>query len=303
MFCSEGIFVLILISTVQSLIHPDNAVNQCYCGVPNESTNRIINGELAEEGEFPWAVRVYGRNTTYNEHNIGCGGTLVSDRHVLTAAHCILEGYDYWAKLGTSYAAYHKNASAINWEDLAEIENTIRHPEYVRWHNDIGILKLRHPIDLSCNPNVKPACLPFNQTAKDLAGKTAIVSGWGRTDTDEAPSDHLLKTKVEFYGENMTCLESCPSCLCSGAKEKTGPCSGDSGGPLILKDPFNNGAATLVGIHLGGGGRVNGKRECWKRDRAFLESDVHYYMSNGWLPDQMGDYNTCPPPPYSTWTP
>jgi len=303
MFCSAGIFAVMLISTVQSLIHPDNAVHQCYCGVPNEGSNRIINGEMAEEGEFPWEVFLYKKKFG-DEKILGSGGgSLVSDQHIITAAHIMKEGYEYGIVIGSN-----KRPEPIIWSDLVKAVNFTRHPLFngsIITENDIAVLNLAQPIDLACNPYVKPLCLPHHLTSSDLTGKSAIVAGWGRLNDQEKPgSKDLMKLRVDINGRQCQQHLTCNPCLCTDTIDKgASPCNGDSGSPLFTKDRFNNGAATLVGVVHGGGGRVDGVLKCIKPARPAEYVDVQHHMATGWLPDQLGDYNTCPPPPYSTWSP
>ena len=56
------------------------------CGVPNRN-GRIVNGSETEANEYPWMVGIYvlrGNGTRFQ-----CGGTLINNRYVLTAAHCL----------------------------------------------------------------------------------------------------------------------------------------------------------------------------------------------------------------------
>merc|ERR1712227_85627 len=63
----------------------DNGGNteQCTCGIPNRS-NRIVGGQETEVNKYPWQVGLVSSSGT----RPWCGGTLISDRHVMTAAHC-----------------------------------------------------------------------------------------------------------------------------------------------------------------------------------------------------------------------
>jgi len=300
------VLIILLVTAVQSEVHPDNAGNKCYCGVPNEGSNRIINGEMAEEGEFPWEVKLYSKEFGDGKEILAiCGGSLVSDQHVITASHCIREGYEYGVLMGTNKLP---ELNTLIWSDLVKVQNITRHPEIPdSWDhqpdNDIAILYLGQLIDLSCNPHVKPLCLPKYLT--DLTGKSAIVAGWGKLNTrDRQGSKDLMKLRVDINGGQCHKNITCNSCLCTDTEEKgSSPCHGDSGSPMFTKDSFNNGAATLVGVVHGGGGEVDGVYDCAAPGFPSKYADVQHHMATGWLTDQLGDYNTCPPPPYSTWSP
>ena len=58
--------------------------SQCVCGIANRGKNRIVGGVETEVNEYPWQVGLVSRSGT----RPWCGGTLISDRHVMTAAHC-----------------------------------------------------------------------------------------------------------------------------------------------------------------------------------------------------------------------
>merc|ERR1712002_764609 len=76
-----SLFILVVLAgpTLQ-FIAQDRAPATCNCGVENvPSANRISGGSYASPNQYPWMVRLH----------VGCGGTLISDRHVLTAYHCV----------------------------------------------------------------------------------------------------------------------------------------------------------------------------------------------------------------------
>merc|ERR1719447_2475121 len=70
----------------QMSVNSKNKRGKCYCGVPNYNKQRIVGGNHLAVGAYPWQVAILHHGKTLNRQR--CGGTLVSDRHVITAAHC-----------------------------------------------------------------------------------------------------------------------------------------------------------------------------------------------------------------------
>merc|ERR1711962_1958072 len=161
-------------------VHPDNAVNNCKCGVPNtmRASTRIVGDDEVKIGEYPWQVALlYGDSPDTQS----CGGTLVGDRYVITAAHCTERDPSAIKVLigDTNLAIANDTTQFI--KDVAEIrQHEDYRINYVSVENDIAVLVLSTPVDLAAYPNIKPACLPDTETVDDLIGERAVVSGWGQ---------------------------------------------------------------------------------------------------------------------------
>jgi len=263
--------------------------DQCTCGVPTTGQDRIINGEAAVEGEIPWQVNIGG-----------CGGTLVSDRHVITAAHCTQ--YSSASFIEVRVGTLEKYPSWWN-EDVLRIRLR-RKEEHPWWNatgngkNDIAVLELETPIDWTAFPNVRPACLPKGETIADVVNKPAVVSGWGWISNSGVSPRFLQRVNLTINGrENCggwTRWRPLPEDqFCAGPIEGgKDSCDGDSGGPLVAGGRENNGAATLFGVVSYGSWRG-----CAASNWPGVYANVPYFLNQEtWLPDQLRGGQTCSPP-------
>ncbi|KAG5878472.1 hypothetical protein JTB14_015784 [Gonioctena quinquepunctata] len=199
----------------------------CLLIISAETKNRIIGGSQCKESKFFVSLR-----NIYNQHF--CGGSLISEYWVLTAAHCKKRHTIALAGLVDEWLD-----SDFSW---SRVSKTIPHPEFElhTLRNDIALMKLSWPI-LEEN-HITYALLPIKVQDDLIANCTdALVMGFGRTDpTDKSVSTVLdcveLKTItyeecLRFYGlwvisENVLCTLD--------ANKDT--CQGDSGGPLLCGD-------------------------------------------------------------------
>lgn len=198
---------------------------------------RITSGSKTFLGEFPWmALLIYYQNGIFD---FRCGGSLISERYVLTAAHCItdtlagirLGEYD----TGKVQDCEH-GTCAPSVQDFY-IESYKVHEEYnsSTFANDIALIKLATPAEF--NVNVKPICLPVDFPETDLAGEGAIVSGWGVTEHG-TKSSKLLKATIpvrlvqECQSKYQRFAEVTDKQVCAGGADGQDSCGGDSGGPM-----------------------------------------------------------------------
>ncbi|XP_014749776.1 PREDICTED: chymotrypsinogen 2-like, partial [Sturnus vulgaris] len=145
------------------------------CGVPAiapviRGYNRIVNGEPAVAGSWPWQVSLQ----RYNGFHF-CGGSLISENWVVTAAHCGVRKTDT-----VVVGAYDQDAPGPDQQKLT-IEKVFKNPKFnmLTIHDDITLIKLATPAQLS--DRVSPVCLP--KATDDFAGgTTCVTTGWGLTD-------------------------------------------------------------------------------------------------------------------------
>ncbi|XP_053692279.1 trypsin-1-like [Sabethes cyaneus] len=211
---------------------------------------RVVGGINALPHEFPSIVSLQRLILTTSAHI--CGGTIVSQRWAMTAAHCITESPE-----GARFAVWagtHNIASAEANRQVINVDEHIVHPEYLGGVNPSDIAVLRLVSYLNYNDFVQPAVLPV-QGDYAVPGP-ATLAGWGSTSSGTVPSMPSILQKVQkpiiTYAEceqanggpgNSPLGESnvCTGPLTGGVSA----CSGDSGGPLYV---IENGSQKQVGI-------------------------------------------------------
>ncbi|XP_070141876.1 chymotrypsin-2-like [Drosophila kikkawai] len=215
-----------------------------FCS-PNKHP-RIINGTLAVPKQFPYQVFYDVLDLTNLQKPIewesSCGGTLISKRIILTAAHCLNEPDIYAIKI--YFGAVDKsNKSEIGQHRLVvKRQNFVIHQEYdtVYHYNDIALIRL--PVDVAFDEYIKPAKLP---QPGEVYPSEAIVSGWGLVEVivngNFVGGDKLKYFDIsilphdeckEWFKHAVPILSSSQICI---APSENMPCKGDSGGPLAVR--------------------------------------------------------------------
>ncbi|XP_041656534.1 coagulation factor VII [Cheilinus undulatus] len=199
-------------------------------GGEDGSWTRIVGGVLETKGGSPWQVLVR-RSDGYGF----CGGTLVSERWVVTAAHCMEQPADH-----VTVGDFDKRRPDPG-EQLIKVQKVFIHPHFhsFTFDSDIALLYLAQPVIRG--PTAIPACLPDPHLSKYLVqeGNRGVVTGWGLTRYLGRSSRFLRKVTlpVVSYKDCSATTEQVitDNMFCAGYLQTSmDACSGDSGGPFVV---------------------------------------------------------------------
>lgn len=137
----------------------------------------------------------------WRQGKIYCGASVISDRHVITAAHCV-NNFD--ADELKVYFGGHNIST--DYTDIRRVDEIFQHEYFdpVSYDNDIAIIKLEKPIQFG--PKIQPACLPSTQF-EDYAGELTLIAGWGRTAEKDSVSKSLRSVIIPVWSEQQ-CAKS-----------------------------------------------------------------------------------------------
>ncbi|XP_010901664.1 coagulation factor IX isoform X2 [Esox lucius] len=192
--------------------------------------SRIVGGQLEKQGGSPWQVLIH-RKDGYGF----CGGTLISQRWVISAAHCMEQTPDH-----ITIGDYDKERPDPG-EQKIHVERVVVHPHFHEYtfDSDIALMYLSSSVVLS--PAAIPICLPNDHLAQHLQRDDVrgLVTGWGATQYFGRSSRFLRKVYLPMV-DQQECIRSTEQVItdnmfCAGYTEASmDACSGDSGGPFVV---------------------------------------------------------------------
>ena len=195
---------------------------------------------------------------------LGCGGTLISDRHIITSTKCVdWDSYPDHILLGDTVVGV-EDAPVIT----IEVTNYILHEDR---SVNIAILEMAEPVPLDKFSNIKPICSP--KVDANFVDYEGTVTGWAYSGVDGYNS--------WLHQNILTISENSDKTKLSGNAINISSCYGDTGGSLVVSDPANNNGLTLAGVSY--------DNNC----RTFIK--VSTFMD--WINNVIADSNVCTSPP------
>ncbi|KAG7174978.1 Proclotting enzyme-like 8 [Homarus americanus] len=209
------------------------------CGMASTTNVRIVGGIPPQIGSYPWLAAlgfVNGQGTV----EFLCGGALVTNQHVVTAAHCVRNRNDLkLVRLGEH--DLNRTDEAVH-EDFDIMSRTI-HADFnpVSFANDIAILKLDRPVTF--RDAIQPVCLPLPERfdKDDLVRSFGFIAGWGSVSFNNVSSSVLLHVMIPIISQEECSqkysafrqISIDETTICAGVGGQDA-CQGDSGGPMVM---------------------------------------------------------------------
>ncbi|XP_005392885.1 PREDICTED: transmembrane protease serine 11A [Chinchilla lanigera] len=246
-------------------------VNGCGKRATPLAVNRIMSGELAPRGAWPWQASLQ-RNNVHQ-----CGATLISNIWLVTVAHCFKNSVDprqWTVSFGTTInpPLMRRNVKKI------VVHERYRSPsrEY-----DIAVVQLSSKVPFS--DDIRRVCLP---AASDSfrPNSTAYITGFGALYYGGESQNNLREARVKLISNDVCKLPHVYGndikfgMLCAGYLEGIfDACRGDSGGPLVIRD--NTDTWYLIGI-------VSWGDNCGQKNKPGVYTEVTYYRR--WIASKTG---------------
>ncbi|GLT17730.1 hypothetical protein GCM10007938_15080 [Vibrio zhanjiangensis] len=253
-----------LLAAVVGLIASCTAAAQGLETTEKMASARIVGGADADQNDWPFITYVISGSKA-------CGGSLIGDKYVLTAAHCVKDK-------SVSALSVYIGPEDRDKRDIYKYESVRSyyiHSGYnaTTFANDIAIIELENTVT---TPQITLATETEVNTLTTTSKLT--VAGWGLTQEDGSSSNTLKEVSIP-YVDKGTCQNIGgnysnvgPYSICAGEENKDS-CQGDSGGPLVMGTA---GSYKQVGVVSWGYG-------CAQKNKYGVYSNVGYFNTNGWI--------------------
>ncbi|KAM6446708.1 suppressor of tumorigenicity 14 protein homolog isoform 2-T2 [Liasis olivaceus] len=207
----------------------------CACGRSQIKKFRIVGGEDARPGKWPWQASLQLGTSGHI-----CGASVISNRWLVSAAHCFQDSESTRYSIASSWTAYmgikiinkHSNNQAV----MRSIKRIILHPNYDQYVSDYDIALLEMETPVFFTELVQPICL-LSSPRVFIYGTVCYVTGWGAVKENSQLTKILQEAKVKIINQSV-CNKLydyliTSQMLCAGnLNGGIDACQGDSGGPL-----------------------------------------------------------------------
>jgi secreted trypsin-like serine protease len=207
---------------------------------------RIVGGNIAAPGRWPFQAALVAAHIADNSHAQYCGASVIHERFILTAAHCV-------------EFLFHRSQIEVLTNTLSLASGGIRHEiEKIRMHshwapdtanNDVAVIKLKDKVTgISAGKRARIIASTVEEREFLQQGTEAFVTGWGNMDPGGEPGEEIFPTELHEVQVPIITRKTCNApvsfdgavttrMMCAGLAEGgQDACQGDSGGPLVVPD-------------------------------------------------------------------
>jgi secreted trypsin-like serine protease len=232
---------LATLTLLSTLVLPACAVDDDLPPDVDVSSHEIVGGSVIQIKDAPWTVEL-------RHHRRGplCGGAILDEWNVLTARHCVhiarhpetfeaAASYEIIAGASTR-STFDTEGQVVQVADFLALNDL--------WDgnvgNDIVVVRLASPLRFNSKVKPIPMASPEDEASGTVGpGRTATVTGWGRTGTTEPGSEQLRRINLPIIpieiAEALIEEQLPDDLLAAGGEPGKDTCFGDSGAPLTVK--------------------------------------------------------------------
>lgn len=315
MMATTVLVVLVSLITFTNA-NPPNVSDRCRCGIENHASGRVTGLENVPAGKYPWTV--YLNIQRDDGRRSGCGGSIINDKYIVTAAHCV-----NGTSRGDQIRAYRTdkwtNTQALSWTTPLKVKTIKTNPEYNYTESpeevyfDIALLELEERLSFDEKFSLKQAFSPVCLT-RDVENDNYFAAGWGHSsykpvmkngspiwgipylfqnmfgipaaphdsDLSEIPMRHIHDDDCANFMKEKSHTQTCVM------PETKGPCYGYTGGPLMTRGEYRT--VYQLGVASTADCTVSSKPETYEK----------VTWANDWILDSTENAIWCTGPPRMT---